>query len=330
MTAASPATPRSRAGRQAIVWTVKLAVSAGLLYLLLWQVDLARLWSLGRTASPAWLAAAIGLYLVMLALSAWRWGLLLRAQHIALGFAALTSSFLVATFFNNFLPSNIGGDVIRIRDSSAAAGSKTLATTVVLVDRGIGLLGLVCVAAIGTTLAARTSDAIGPLGPGLLWLTLAGAMALAAPAVLMPDTVGRVLRPLRALHQEWVEERIERLTGALARFRAAPGALLHCFVGAMLVQGVLVGFYAAIARGLHIPVPPAHLAIIVPISFVVQMLPVSVNGLGVREMTFGVYFQRIGLPLESAIALSFIGAVLIMLCSMSGAVVYAARGPRPT
>ena len=61
---------------------------------------------------------------------------------------------------------------------SRAAGSKTLATTVVLVDRGIGLLGLVFVAAVGATLAARMSEAIGPLGPGVLWLMLAGAIAV--------------------------------------------------------------------------------------------------------------------------------------------------------
>ena len=62
-----------------------------------------------------------------------------------------------------------------------------------------------------------------------------------------------------------------------------------------------------------------------PLSFIVQMLPVSVNGFGVREATFGVYFTRLGLPLESALALSFIGAALIMLFSMSGAVVYLTR-----
>jgi uncharacterized protein (TIRG00374 family) len=323
-----PTPPRARAGRQALLWVLKLTVSGGLLYLLLTRVDLARLWSIARTASLPWLLAALALYFGMVLVSAWRWGLLLHAQHVVIHFRALLDSFLVATFFNNFLPSNIGGDVIRIRDSSRAAGSKTLATTVVLVDRGIGLMGLVLVAAVGTTVAARTSDAIGPVGPGLLWLSLAGAVAVAAPAVLMPDAVARLLRPLRALHQEWVEERLSRLTAALAKFRAAPHSLLTCFVGAIVVQGVIVAFYAAIARALGISVPPAHLAIIVPISLIVQMLPLSVNGLGVREATFGFYFTQIGLPLESAIALSFIGAALIMLFSVSGGVTYALRGGR--
>jgi uncharacterized protein (TIRG00374 family) len=321
-------TPRPHVGRQALIWTLKIAVSGGLLYLLLSRVDLARLWSIGSTASAGWLAAAIGLYGVVVLVSAWRWGLLLDAQHVPMRFSALTSSFLVATFFNNFLPSNIGGDVVRIRDTSRAAGSKTLATTVVLVDRGIGLLGLVLVAALGTTLTARASDAIGPVGPGILWVALASALALATPAVMRPDAVARALRPLQALHQDWVEVRIGRLTQALARFRAAPQALVTCFVGAVVVQAVLVTFYVATARGLGVAVPAAHLAVIVPISFVVQMLPVSVNGFGVREATFALYFREIGLPLEQAIALSFMGAILMMAFSTSGAVVYAARGSR--
>jgi uncharacterized membrane protein YbhN (UPF0104 family) len=314
---------RPRSGRQALLWTIKIAVSGGLLYVLLSRVDLQRLWQTARGASVPLLATALLLYLAMILLSAWRWGLLLTAQHVRVRFGALTRSFLVATFFNNFLPSNIGGDVIRIRDTARPAGSKTLATTVVLVDRGIGLLGLVFVAAVGTTMAARMSEALGPVGPGMLWGALAGALLVATPAVLLPHQVGRLLHPLRALHQQWVEVRIERLTSALARFRDAPAALVTCFLGAILVQAVLVAFYAAISLGLGLGVPLTHLAIVVPLSFIVQMLPVSVNGFGIREATFVVYFRQIGLPAESALALSFIGAALIMLFSTSGAVAYA-------
>ena len=68
------------------------------------------------------------------------------------------------------------------------------------------------------------------------------------------------------------------------------------------------------------------LAVIVPISFVVQMLPVSVNGFGVREATFSFYFTRVGLPIESAVLLSLMGAALMMFFSLTGAAVYVSRG----
>lgn len=325
MTGSPAPKPARHAARHALIWTVKIVVSVGLLYLLLSGVDLARLWHQVRTASVPWLAFALVLYLVIILVSAWRWSLLLRAQHVHVAFGTLTNSLLVATFFNNFLPSNIGGDVIRIRDSARRMGSKTLATTVVLVDRGVGLLALVFVAASGATVAARMSEAIGPLGPGLLWAALGVALAIALAVLLMPHGVGFLLRPLRAIHQEWVGERITRLTSALARFGQAPRTLVACLVGAVVVQAVFVGFYAAIAHAMGLRVPFAHLAILVPMSFLVQMLPLSVNGWGVREQTFVLYLTRLGLPAESALAMSFLGAALIMLFSTSGAAAYLSR-----
>ncbi len=323
-----PAAPRPGLWRSIVIWTLKVVISGGLLYVLLGRVDLSLLWQTARGASVPWLATALVIYLLMILLSAWRWDLLLRAQHITLPLGTLTNSFLVATFFNNFLPSNIGGDVVRVTDTAQAAGSKTLATTIVLLDRGLGLLGLLFVAAVGASAAASASRAFGPVGPSLIWATLVAGAAVTGFAILRPKVVGHMLAPLRSIHQEWVGERISRLVAALSKFRDEPAKLLGCFVGAVLVQGILVIFYAAIARGLHIDVSLSALGLVVPVSFVMQMLPISVNGLGVREATFAYYFTRLDLSLESALALSFLGAVLIMLFSTSGAVVYLVRGAR--
>ena len=122
MTPRDDSSPPSRA-RTLGINAIKAAVSIGLLAVLFSRVDLARLWSVARQASPAWLALALLLYFAMVLSSVLRWGILLRAQHLRLPYTFLTQSFLVATFFNNFLPSNIGGDVVRISDTAKAAGS---------------------------------------------------------------------------------------------------------------------------------------------------------------------------------------------------------------
>src|SRR3982751_2363375 len=319
---ASAEEPRAPRGRTLAINALKAIVSVGLLYLLFQRVDVARLWSVARQASIGWLVLALGLYLAMVLASAIRWGALLNAQHVRLPYTFLTSSFLVATFFNNFLPSNIGGDVIRITDTAKAAGSKTLATTVVLNDRGIGLLGLARMAATGASLMRRMA---GPVGPGILWAGFAVGAIVATPALLMPETVTRLLQPLRVFHAQWVDERIGKLTYALTRFKETPTALAVCFFGAVVVQAILVLFYVAIARSMNIPIGFAELAVIVPVSFIVQMVPLSVNGFGVREATFGYYFTRLGLPLESALLVSFVGAALIMLFSLSGGLAYLRR-----
>ena len=317
--------PESSSARRYAPLAVKLSVSVILLVVLFSKIDVAQLWATARLASVPWLLAAVGVYALSTIVAVWRWNLLLKAQHIEISGPSLTGSFLVATYFNNFLPSNIGGDVVRIRDTARQAGSKTLATTVILMDRGLGLLGLLCIAALGASVAAAPGGQP-PVLASMLWLTLAGCLTISTAAVLLPGGVARLLSPLRLIHQEWVEERIGRLTGALTKFRRAPRSLAACLLGAVLVQAVLVGFYVTIVRSMSIPISAWHLAVIVPISFVVQMAPVSLNGFGVREATFTFYFSRIGLPIESALVVSFMGAGLIILFSLSGAVAYLLRG----
>ena len=291
-------TDGSSLARRLLSPAIKGLVSIALLALLLSRTDAARLWMQFQAASPVWLAAALGLYLVAMLGATWRWALLVEAQGIDVPRRALFSSYLVATFFNNFLPSNIGGDVIRIRDTGRQAQSKTLAATVVLIDRGIGLFALVLVAAVGASAVSTPGRGAVPVPASWLWLGLAIGAGICAPIVMAPAGIARLLQPLRVLHPEWVEERIARVTQALYRFRSRPAALVGCFGGAVAVQAVLVVFYAAVARSLAIPIPLAHLAVLVPVSFVVQMLPVSMNGLGVREAVFSVYFARLGLPIE--------------------------------
>jgi len=321
----SPDSPTPSAARGYVLLAFKLSVSLALLVLLFSRVDVAQLWVSARRASILWLAVGLALYTLNMLVSTWRWGVLLDAQHVRVPGRRLFGSFLIASFFNNFLPSNIGGDVIRIGDTASAAGSKTLATTIVLMDRGLGLLALVLVAALGGSYAGAVHPLSVPILPMWLWISFVAGAALAAPAVFAPAWLGRVLQPLTVFHPEWVGGRIEKLTGGLARFGQRPGALAACFSGAVFVQTTMVVFYFTVAYALHLDLTLADLAVIVPISFVVQMLPVSVSGFGVREATFSFYFSRIGHPIESAILMSLVAQALIMLFSLLGAVEYVSR-----
>jgi uncharacterized protein (TIRG00374 family) len=305
---------------------LKVVVSAALLALLFSRVDAGRLWAGARHASVPWLVAALAVWTLNVAASTWRWHLLLTAQDVQLPRRKLFGSFLVANFFSNFLPSNIGGDVIRIKDTASAAQSTTLAATVVLVDRGLGLMGLVLIAALGATMAVGMhGQGVLPIWPSWLWAGFVVGAAVAVPAMYAPQGVGRLLKPLTFFHPEWVERQITALTEALGRFREKPSSLVGCFGGAVLVQALVVAFYVTVVHALNIPVTASDLAVIVPLSIIVQMLPLSVNGFGVREATFSFYFARVGLPIESAVLLSLVAAGITMLHSLSGAAVYVTR-----
>ncbi len=302
-------------------------MSAALLYFVLRSIDLYAFWERVKGMKPWWLLLALAAYAATQSISVWRWNRLLRAQHIEVDRRRLTESIWVSMFFNNFLPSNIGGDVLRITDTAPAAGSKTLATTVILVDRVIGLTALVLVAATG----AFVAQLLGMRIPGARWLWLAsGIGAVAAIFVIaMPHLVvgaiGHALRPVRALNKPWLSERAQRLEDAVIRFRNAPAALLGAFGGALVVQITIVAFYLLTAEGLSVPLPIFLGAVLIPVSLVVQMAPVSINGFGVREAVFAFFFRRFGLPADAAVALSLVSTGMVMGLSLVGGFLFMKR-----
>ena len=224
----------------------KVVVSLALLVLLFSRVDMAHIWTSVRHASLPWLLAALCLYTLNIAASTWRWHTLLKAQDVPIRRRRLFGSFLVANFFNNFLPSNIGGDVIRIRDTAPAAQSTALAATVVLVDRGLGLMGLVLISAMGATVAVSLhGQGVLPVWPSWLWAGFFAGAAVAVPAMYSPESLGKVLRPLTFLHPEWVGEQIRTLTDTLMVFRQKPLSVVQCFGGAVLVQEAIYDVIAA-------------------------------------------------------------------------------------
>lgn len=305
----------------------KIVVSVGLLTLLLGRTDLRALATRLRGMNPSWMIGALGIYGAMVWVGAWRWRLLLAAQSVKVSLSTLAESFLVATFFNNFLPSNIGGDVIRIADTAPLTTSKTVATTVILVDRVLGLLALFTVAGGGLLAASRVGFRVP--GIGYVWGLFGAAIAISIIAFFFPPAFPRLLSPLRVIEPEWVDERLRRLGNTLEGFRQRPGDLGRAFVGAVLVQVGIVLFYLCTARGLSIALPVQYAAVLVPLSLVVQMLPISINGLGVREAVFAFFFASFGFSTDSALALSLVGAALILLFSISGGILLVRRGLIP-
>ncbi len=319
---ASPSSP----ARRALLTLLKVGVSGGLLALVLRNTDLSRLLDRLKGMQLGWLLLALGAYAAMMAVSVWRWQRLLHAQHVEVSPGRLAESMWVSQFFNNFFPSNIGGDVFRVADTAVAAGSKTLAATVVLVDRGLGLLALLVVASIGSLVA--TTLGVSVPGSGWLWVVSGLAVTLCAPVLAAPRLMTKLVAPLRALHRPWLNERASRLEDALGRFRARPSALLLAFLGAMVVHAGIIVFYALTARGLAIPLPVLLAAVLVPVSLVFQMAPISINGFGVREAVFTYFFARVGLSAEAAVALSLVATGLIMLQSLLGGVLFMMRQQR--
>jgi hypothetical protein len=102
--------------------------------------------------------------------------------------------------------------------------------------------------------------------------------------------------------------------------------VLAAFGASVALQTLFIYYYYLVARALRIPLPLSACFLMVPLCTLVQTVPVSFNGWGIRESVFIYYFHQIGLPRDSALAFSLVGAGLMLLLSLSGAVVWTARG----
>jgi uncharacterized protein (TIRG00374 family) len=305
----------------------KVAVSLALLSYLLSTTDLTALERRIRGGDLVLIVAAVGFYSGMLALCTWRWWVLLQAQGFPASVRRLSASYLVATFFNNFLPSNIGGDVIRVRDSSQLTGSTTTSLAVVAVDRILGLGALYLLAVVAFALG----------GPSLR--ELAGARSVLALLGLVfgaltyvffrPGTARRLMTATRLSSLRWAREQFEIVQAAVHVYRARLGAVWTAFVGSVALQALAVCYYYAVAHALRIPLPWGACFLMVPLCTLLQTVPISFNGWGIRESIFIVYFGQIGLSRDSALAFSLVGAGLVVLLSLSGAFVWMSRGPAP-
>ena len=314
--------------KRGVLLAVKVAVSLALLVYLFATSDLQALEERVRTADLLLLAAAVGCYVAMLALATWRWQLLLEALGVVAPLRYLTASYLVATFFNNFLPSNIGGDIVRVRDGSRFTGSTTSSLAVVGIDRILGLGALWVIGAAAFVLAGPEVRELAGARAVILGL---GLVFVALTTIFFRPGIARRLMALSRLNSiDWIRERFEEAQAAVHTYRAQVRTVWLAFGASLALQVLVVWYFLAIARALQIPLAVSAGFLMVPLCTLLQAVPISFNGWGLREGLFALYFSQVGLPRESALAFSLTGAGLIILLSLSGAVVWLARGGAPT
>ncbi len=310
--------------KRAALLAVKIGVSLALLTYLFSTTDLHALEERVRTADLLDLLAAVLFYAAMLGLAAWRWQLLLAGLGRPAPMRHLTASYLIATFFNNFLPSNIGGDIVRVRDGSKLTGSTTSSLAVVGIDRILGFGALYLLAA--AAFAAAPAPVRGLAGARAVLVGLFLLFAALAYVFFRPGTAGRLMDLSRLKRIAWARQRFETVQDAVHVYRVRVGVIWAAGFASLAVQALAVLYYLAVARALGIPLPAAAAFLMVPLCTLLQALPVSFNGWGLREGLFALYFSQLGLPRHSALAFSLVGAGLMVLLSLSGAVVWMTRG----
>lgn len=275
-------------------------------------------------ANPAWVFAAVLLLLTSHLLASYQWRRLLVTVGVELPFWKVAAYYHVGLFFNNFLPANVGGDLARTLDVARSGSTRTTALSTVLLDRLIGTVALGGVAVVSTIPAIDHYHLAAAYG-GVLAFFIAAVLMLRA--VLEPRALAALEGVLAAIGLASLSPALDRLSAQLATFRGQRRLLLELLCVALVVQVMRIGVHVLFARALGLHIPTAYFFLFVPLVAVIVSLPISLNGIGVREGAGILLFGMVGLDRGSAFALQFGTYLVAVGVSLIGGLVFLVRIP---
>ena len=300
-----------------LVLLLKLLVSVGLLGYFLARIHIERFLQTFATAKFSYIAIALLVYLATQAVSAIRWTVLARPLGVKTPFKDMVRYYFIGMFFNLFAPGTVGGDVSRVyylvRDENARMKGRSVttmhATMSVLMDRAIGMVVLVWLGAAGLLLfpyyavphTARVATFL--LSLGLL--------------------VGALITPLvRRLLPTDTHQFIVKLRLAFSAYRKHWRALVNATLLSLAIHLVQAWMHVVMGRALDLNVPFSFALIVFPLVGTFAAIPISLNGLGLREGGYVVLLSAIGIGTEKAIAFGILLFLVVACDSLIGGVIY--------
>src|ERR1700690_1085348 len=299
--------------RRILLSTIKIVISAALLYLALRKANFSDLASRIDIASLGWIGLAIVATFLQIFVGVQRW----RAIGAECGAPLTTRQAmrfnLIGTFFNQTLPSSIGGDAVRLWLVARGGAGWRAATYSIFVDRAIGLIALAII--IVASLPWSYSLIRDPDGRSALLLVDFAALASGAGFLVLG------VLPFPWLKRWWGTHHLYACSVIANRviFSRAHGPAIA--VLSLLVHVLAVVIAWCVVQSIAAPVAFGQIFQLVPPVMLITMLPISIAGWGVREATLGLAFGYAGLMTNEGINISLLyGAVSFIVGAFGGLV----------
>ena len=285
------------------------------------------------SASPAWLAAAIGVVIVDRVANAHRWLLLLRAieggRHVRLG--AAIHVFFVSGFLGSFLPGSIGGDAVRTLALTRLRVTPADAFASVMVDRMLGVASVLLMATAGLVLV-RDLFAAGTLA--LILLPVAGALMLFLLLLFDRQFVRGTASWMLARRSPRLHRMVDRALAAIRQYGDRRRTLVVVLLLSMGVQVLRTLQAWALGQALGIEADLLWYFAFLPVIILVMLLPTSVAGLGTGALAFQLLFGTVGVEAADAFALAVLFSATAVVGALAGGVLFlvdcdTARGSVP-
>jgi len=311
---------------------LRLGISFGLIGYIFWRLagehelgDLLRYWAQMRWG---WVAGAFLITFGLLAIGSFRWGMLLTARGVKLSALSYFLYYMVGMFFNNFLPSTVGGDVVKAYYLSRATGKTAVAFVSVLLDRLMGIGGLCLVAIASCLLGGRLLWSLPETRPYALPVFLiVGGLTAALGLFFLVSFNDRVMNFFLSLSR-WgrIGVKIRELHQALYLYKGQAGVLIRALLISVGIWVLIVtaSWMVSLAFIGNVPrISIVYFFLFMPPIAVIMSLPISFAGIGTREMGFIIFFGALqGIGELDALVISLTFYFLYLTASLIGGVVY--------
>jgi uncharacterized membrane protein YbhN (UPF0104 family) len=299
--------------RRFLLSTIKILISAALLYLALGKVNLSDLASRINIASLGWIGLAIAVTFFQIFVGVLRWREISSECGAPLETMQAMRYNVIGTFFNQTLPSSIGGDAVRLWLVARAGAGWRAATYSIFVDRAIGLIALAVV--IVASLPWSYSLITDPHGRSALLVVDFAALAAGAGFLLL----GRL--PWPWLKRWWGTHHVHACSVIANRVLFSRERGPKIAVLSVLVHVLAVVIAWCVVQSIAAPVLFGQIFQLVPPVMLITMLPISIAGWGVREATMGLAFGYAGLMPNEGVNISLLlGAVSFIVGAVGGLV----------
>jgi uncharacterized membrane protein YbhN (UPF0104 family) len=301
---------------------LRLCVSIGLLVLLIAWTDVSQAFPVVADARFGYLALLLLVVIADRLLSSLRLYLLLRGKHARVSFLSITRLILVSGFTGFLVPGTVGVEAVRVYGVTRMTSSLSLSVTSVLLERFLGLFALCLLVFAGLAMGLPGLPALdGEFAWAAFGLLLAGALMLMNPPLRRLS--------LLLLSPGWlavVRRRLQKIYAVLDDYRQQPWVVLCSLLVALIFQlnRCLLPAIGAVAIGVSMPF--LYFVTLVPVITMAELMPISIAGLGVREVAFVYLFSLAGMPMEVSLPLALLTRKAQLLPLPLGAWLYVRGG----
>lgn len=272
-----------------------------------------------KSADKLFLTTAGSIFFITYILCFLRWQMLLKAAGIDIPLKRMITSFCGGVFFSIFLPSTIGGDVVRTADLAAHTGKTKEVFATVFLDRISGFAGLVIVI-LPAFLFGREliQDKVVMLSVSIIVVLLTAILLVLFNKFIYLKISGFLNSP----GSRKIKETIKDLHYEIHIFRHRKKVIVYNLILSVLGQVISPISIYFIALSLGVKLNIIYFFIFMPIIGAITLLPISIGGLGLRESSFVLYFAKVGVVKQLAVAISLLSFTFILIFGALGGLIY--------